>query len=87
MCLWSDVANAQTHIRTALRAAPPASPLRGITDAMIEAGAKVHDPFAFGTDTSMPLHRAQSKDEARKEVRAILAAAFSASPPMPKDTM
>jgi hypothetical protein len=62
-------------------AAQPASPLRGITDAMIEAGAKVHDPFAFDTDTSMPLHRAQSKDEARKEVRAILAAAFSTSPP------
>ena len=45
-----------------------------VTDAMIEAGARVYSPFAF--DRNGPL-AILARDEARKEVRAILEAAFA----------
>jgi hypothetical protein len=47
-----------------------------VTDEMVEAGARVHCPFAFEDSDTMPIHRAQSRDEARRDVRTILEAAL-----------
>jgi hypothetical protein len=52
-----------------------------ITDEMVEAGARVHAPFAFltyhaGGFVSPPIHR----EEACEEARLILTAALGAKP-------
>jgi hypothetical protein len=57
-----------------------------ITDEMVDAGARIHNPFAFDVDyTCDYVAVVQHRIEARKEVRAILTAALATlpSPPSP----